>query len=213
MTKAAQPKSNIVAAAEALYEAQRVQMIFAGIDGKATLALYDELTGYGHVGRLAVAFLRAQKSAERAKLFPNGRHYAVLAASRRTWALEQLIAILGEPETAALGVRSGWVCDLTAPARPWVLVADLPTGQVAFHATVKGFGPAYAGQWDGADDNAARIIAYANVVLHPSTIQPESIEHERVPTNKKRRTRGRGPRRRVSRKKPGRRTGVRTRRS
>jgi hypothetical protein len=205
----------VAARAEGDYEANRVRLIYEGSDGAATKALYTELAGYGPIGIVAINLFRAQKCAARATFISDwiatlpraeqehqNAHYAVLVFSRRHYALVQLAAVLGEC-AADLGIGYGWGCDLTAPRYPWVLYVDLPTGQVSFHALTKGDGPAYPGVWDGVvDASAERIIAFVNLILHPSTVhrpRPALVKGSRDQTRRIKRAR---PRRRVSRAKP-----------
>jgi hypothetical protein len=168
------PPPSVVSHAEAFYERHRVQMIYEGSDGEATQALYAELAGYGPTGLVALNLFRAQKCAARAALFPTGPHYAVLAAGRKKWALEQLVARL--VQTDGLGFTWGWGDDPTSERYPWVLYVELPTGQVRFPAIARGEGPDYPGGWDGVvDASAERILAWVDGVLHPGIVGPAAL--------------------------------------
>ncbi len=161
-----------VSQAESTYEANRVEMIYAGSDGEATQALYDELAGHGPIGVVAVNLMRAQKCSARAKVYRSG-HYSTLAYGRKNWSLAQLAAILCRTE--GLGITFGWGTDAEQPRNPWVFYVDLPNGQVSFHAPVKGEGPMYAGVWDGVPDaSTGRVLTFVDSILHPAP--PPSLE-------------------------------------
>jgi len=124
----------VVAAAERDYEAHRAEMIFAGSDGDATRALYNELAGCGPLGFVAIQLFRAQKCSARAKVYHRG-HYSTLAYGRKNWSLEQLTTLL--MTTNAQG--DVWGCGHPDPTArdPWVLriVLPLPQGPVTVTTT------------------------------------------------------------------------------
>lgn len=158
------PPLAVVAAAEADYEAweaRRVALIYAGTDGDATRALFDELCGHGVRGRLAMHLFRAQKCTARAAIAVGT--YRDLAVGRKKWALEQLADCLRNEATYLFG----WAVDPEDPRLPWVLIVDLPNGQVRFHTAVKGNGPPYPGEWEGSDEQTLeRVLAFVNAALH-----------------------------------------------
>jgi hypothetical protein len=173
--------AGVVDAAEHDYEANRVFMIFAGSDGDATRALYDELAGYGIIGLVAVNLFRAQKCSARAKVYHHGK-YSTLAYGRKNWSLGKLTGWLSA--TDGLGYAWGWKLDPTSERYPWVLYVDLPQGQVSFHAPTRGVGPDYAGAWDGiVDASTGRILRFVNAILHPTApplaLVPR-VTHERA---------------------------------
>lgn len=152
------PVAVVVAAAEADYEAHRVEAIYAGSDGDATRALFDEL--YGVRGALAVCLFRASKCTERAAGAQG--HYRDIAVGRKRWALEQLLIALQENATYGYG----WSFNLEDEKLPWVLRVDLPQGPVRFPTAVKGDGPVYPGPWAPDDQQTApRVVAFVNAVL------------------------------------------------
>lgn len=195
----AAPDAATVAQAESTYEQHRVRMIYEGSDGEATQALYMELAGYGPIGTVAIHLFRAQKCSARAKLYSSG-HYASLAYGRKQWSLDQLAALLTRD---ACGLRFGWGTDPESPRIPWVFYVDLPTGQVSFHAPVKGEGPLYPGVWDGAvDASTDRVIAYVDALLHPIIPRVAEVPDDQAPTARGRTTRP-GPARRKRRRRAG----------
>ena len=53
-----------------------------------------------------------------------------------------------------MGIRWGWGEDRATTGYSAVLYIDVPTGQVSFHATHRGRGPDYPGEWDGVRNQA-----------------------------------------------------------
>jgi len=51
---------------------------------------------------------------------------------------------------------------------PFVLYADLPTGQVSFHSYERFSGPAYDGSWDGSHQSETRILDWCEAILTSS---------------------------------------------
>jgi hypothetical protein len=151
-----------------------VVRVFTGSDGDATMALYARLAKLGGAGVIAMNLLRAQKNSDRAKVYRGGNRagsYRKQAYSRKNWAMAQLcVELLAHGADA--GVSSwGWKLDPQA-AGPhcWVLYVDLPgRGQVSFHTDVRGQGPDYPGNWDGAVGSSGnRILYFAADVLDRS---------------------------------------------
>jgi hypothetical protein len=143
-----------------------ITRIYQGSDGDATRALYARLEALGPAGACAVNLFRAQKSSERAKVYRGGARgkgsYRGMAYDRKQWAIDNLGAALTE-HAEALGIGWGWGLDKAQPVHCWVIYIDLPTGQVSFHATSRGIGPSYAGEWDGvpghSPDRILRFVA------------------------------------------------------
>jgi hypothetical protein len=70
----------------------------------------------------------------------------------------------------ACGIHWGWGVDHAQEFHKYVLYIDLPTGQVSFHAAVRGAGPDYAGAWDGSiDEGAGRICRWVAQLLAKET--------------------------------------------
>jgi hypothetical protein len=142
-----------------------VVRVFGGSDGDATKELYARLMRLGPCGCVAMNLFRAQKCSDRAKLYRGGNShgsYRAQAYARKQWSIDQLCAELNE-WAAAAGIETwGWKIDPKAegPHR-WVLYIDLPgRGQVSFHSDVRGVGPDYAGDWDGAAGSSTNRVQY-----------------------------------------------------
>lgn len=137
--------------------------IYAGSNGDATKALYDELVKLGSVGVVAVNIFRAQKASERAKVYRGGNkggRYRDQAYEKKEWSIGNLVlALLTEAETVKF--MWGWGLDAKQAVHKHVLYIDLPTGQVSFHTTARGVGPDYPGQWDGVPgQSAGRVVTW-----------------------------------------------------
>lgn len=143
-----------------------VLAVYQGSDGDKTKTLYAKLGELGAEGKLAVELLRAQKNSERAKLYRGGERgrgsYRRMAYDRKQWALDNLVRMLLSPIGASLDLCWGWGEDAAQQYHRWVLYADLPTGQVSFHAEARGEGPDYPRQWDGVlGQSPTRICRFA----------------------------------------------------
>lgn len=110
----------------------------------------------------------AQKASERAKKYRGGRggqSYRSMAYDKKAWAIDRVAKTL-EQHAAALGITWGWAIDRAKEPHHHLLYVDLPTGQVSWHGGVRGPGPDYPGQWDGAVGSAPdRICSWAAKVL------------------------------------------------
>jgi hypothetical protein len=163
-----------------------VQEIYAGSDGAATRSLYAELERRGPIGILARYLLTAQKASERAKVYRGGIRgvgsYRSLAYDKKNWSLEQLAAVLSE-HGAQLGIAWGWKEDPAQEFHNQVLYVDLPTGQVSFHASSRGKGPDYPGDWDEQHKSAERIVAWVEQVREGRTVpvKQEGIRFKETP--------------------------------
>jgi len=143
--------------------------VYQGSDGDLTKRFYAELEQRGPVGMIAVNLFRAQKCSSRAKVYRGGIRgqgsYRGMAYDRKQWSLNNLCKVLLE-HGKALGIAFGWKQDPGQEFHTWVLYVDLPwnIGQCSFHASGRGEGPTYAGDWDGAHKSAERIIHFCDVV-------------------------------------------------
>lgn len=124
-----------------------VLAIYEGADGEATTALYRRLAALGPAGAVAVELFRAQKASSRAKVYRGGG-YRGMAYDRKGWAIGNLCRVLTD-HGDALAITWGWAEDPAQGYHRWVLTAELPTGQVSFHAGARGAGPDYGAGWDG----------------------------------------------------------------
>lgn len=121
-----------------------VMETYQGSDADRTRALYAELEGLGPSGVIAMNLLRAQKASERAKAYRRG--FKGQAYDKKQWSMDNACKALLEHSGS---IRWGWGVDETQPVHRHVLYVDLPSGQVSFHAGVRGEGPEYPGEWDG----------------------------------------------------------------
>jgi|ERR1043166_4880468 hypothetical protein len=143
--------------------------IYAGSDGEKTKALYARLDQYGAPGKIATNLLRACKASERAKVYRGGDRrrgsFRGLAYDKKEWSLNNLCDLLiARGDQAEL--RWGWKIDEAATFHRYVLYVDLPTGQVSFHAAIRGNGPDYPGEWDGQrGQSPTRICRFAADLL------------------------------------------------
>jgi hypothetical protein len=143
--------------------------IWYGSDGKATSRLYNALTKLGPAGEVAVALFRANKCSARAKLYRGGIRgrgsYKSMAYERKDWSIGELCRLL-EEHARALGIVWGWKADEAQEWHTWVIYVELPNfGQVSFHTSERGRGPAYVGEWDGKRASTERICAFCNAML------------------------------------------------
>ncbi len=75
-----------------------------------------------------------------------------------------------QEHAGALGIVWGWGEDSATIGYPWVLYAEIPTGQVSFHSPVRGDGPDYPGAWDKQREASSdRIVRWTQGLLdtHP----------------------------------------------
>lgn len=149
-----------------------IMTIYAGSDGDATKALYQQLQLAGPKGLVAIDLFRACKASERAKVYRGGQRgrgsFRRMAYEKKSWAIENLAANLSD-RAADLGIVWGWGIDPAQEFHRDVLYIDLPTGQVSFHTHPRGKGPDYAGAWDGTRGVApTRICRYCVQALGPS---------------------------------------------
>lgn len=136
-----------------------VMHVYTGSNGTATRDMYQKLLGYGPRGVIAINLFRAQKCSERAKVYRGGG-YRSSAYERKQWSMNNLVDVL-VVHAADCGIMWGWGTDEKQDFHKVVLYLDLPTGQVSFHAAVRGQGPDYPGQWDGqAGASPGRICRY-----------------------------------------------------
>jgi hypothetical protein len=130
----------------------QVLAVYTGSDGDATKALYARLGAFGPAGAIAVELFRTQKASARAKVYRGGERgrgsYRRMAYDRKGWAMDNLVAALGE-HGHRLGIGWGWGEDPARDPHRHVLYVDLPTGQVSFHSAARRSGPDYAKSWDG----------------------------------------------------------------
>ncbi len=157
---------------------------FTNLSDPAALRAYlSELRSRGPAGEVAALLFQAQRSSSEAKLWRPGG-----AGSRRRYAakadaLAKLARALTE-HADALGITWGWARDADVKRREallrrgkddadafenrgptWLFYADLPCGQVSFHAGRRGFGPDYQGKWDGVRGaSVERILQYCDVL-------------------------------------------------
>lgn len=148
---------------------ERLLTIYEGSDGDATKALFAELSALGAAGEVALNLFRAQKNSARAKVYRGGIRgqgsFKRMAYDRKAWAIDNLSKILAR-HAQQLQLRWGWQRDTAEEHHPWVLYADLPTGQVSFHATTRGHGPDYYQAWDGVvNASAGRILRWCEQLL------------------------------------------------
>ena len=142
---------------------------YHGSDGERTKALYTRLSEMGPSGLVAVELFRAEKASQRAKAYRGGIRghgsYKRMAYDRKEWALGRLCNALIEHTTVPV-FGWGWGVDEDQPVHRHVLYVELPTGQVSFHASMRGDGPDYPGIWDGVRGQSAdRILRWCGRVL------------------------------------------------
>lgn len=136
-----------------------VSRVYLGSDGEETKALYARLKAFGPMGNVAINLFRAHKASSRAKVY-RGRSYRGAAYDKKQWSVDNLCTALAE-RGEALGIRWGWGIDEEQPFHRHVVYIDLPTGQVSFHAAVRGNGPDYPDKWDGVRDRGSdRILRW-----------------------------------------------------
>ncbi len=143
--------------------------VYAGTDGDATKALFAKLERLGPIGVIAVNLFRAQKNSERAKVY-RGR-FRGSAYDRKQWAMNNLASILAE-HADAYGLRWGWGTDPAQSRHRVVLYVDLPTGQASFHTDIRGDGPDYGAEWDGARGKSPARICRWIVGLLAAQVAP-----------------------------------------
>jgi Putative quorum-sensing-regulated virulence factor len=146
--------------------------IFAGSDGKATVALYEALRSRGPLGHISECLFRAQKMSSRAKI--NRRRFRGQTYENKQSSMDQVSRMLAR-HGEALGFRYGWKEDpevLFGERASWVLYVDIAVPslgilrQVSFHSPQRGEGPDYQGEWDGARGaSEQRVIELAAYVL------------------------------------------------
>lgn len=138
-----------------------IMTIYAGSDGDATKALYQQLQLAGPRGLVAIDLFRACKASERAKAYRGGQRgrgsFRRMAYEKKSWAIENLAANLSD-RAADLGIVWGWGIDPSQDYHRDVLYIDLPAGQVSFHTAPRSKGPDYPGEWDGARGQASMRI-------------------------------------------------------
>lgn len=131
---------------------KEILAVYEGNDGEATKALYARLGNHGPAGTVAINLFRAHKCSTRAKVYRGGVRgkgsYKSMAYDRKQWSMKNLCEALSD-HAETLGIVWGWGVDVEQPTHPNVLYVELPTGQVSFHAGVRGEGPTYPGEWDG----------------------------------------------------------------
>lgn len=135
---------------------ERVVSVYAGSNGDATKALYQELTALGPAGVIATNLFRAQKTSSRAKVYRRSAHKQS-SYDTKQWSMGQLADAM-HYHADDLGLAWGWAVDPEQAHHNIVLYIDLPTGQVSFHTDTRGVGPDYHGRWDGMRDVAADRI-------------------------------------------------------
>lgn len=153
--------------------------VYLGSDGESTKQFYAVLLARGAAGDIAMNLFRAQKASERAKVYRGGARgrgsFKSLAYDKKTWSMKNLCRVLTW-RGAELGIRFGWKEDpetLFGERASWVLYVDLPTGQVSFHAPVRGDGPDYPGEWDQQRGmSVQRVLDYAEAVFRGSPAEP-----------------------------------------
>src|SRR5581483_2280570 len=140
--------------------------VYAGSDGDAMRALYEDLGKLGPHGMVAVNLFRACKCSERAKVYRRGPGHKTEAYRRKDWSIKNLAETLTKqadllpeiPGTLTERIAWGWQIDegMRAKEDPHhhVVYVDLPTGQVSFHNGARYDGPDYAKPWDGAAGTA-----------------------------------------------------------
>ena len=142
----------------------RVTTVYNGSDGEATRALYADLERVGPQGVIALNLFRAQKNSARAKVYRGGG-YRGKAYDRKQWAMDNLVAALGE-HAKALSISWGWKEDPLQAKHNQVLYVDLPTGQISFHTELRGPGPDYESDWDGLTmQSPGRICRWCATLL------------------------------------------------
>ena len=126
-----------------------VMTIYRGSDGNATTALYKTLHEHGAAGWIAVNLFRALKCSERAKSY-RGHGYRSAAYDRKQWSINNLAVCLLH-HAKELGIVWGWKIDPEQRKHDQVIYIELPgIGQVSFHTELRGQGPDFEGEWDGA---------------------------------------------------------------
>jgi hypothetical protein len=146
--------------------------VYAGSDGALTRSYYAELEKHGPAGIIAMNLFRAQKCSARAKVYRGGIRgqgsYKRMAYERKSWSMQNLARILAE-QAGSFNIIYGWKQDhstVFGQDTSWVLYVDLPGyGQVSFHSPVRGEGPDYAGDFDGAKKSEERILAFCDSVF------------------------------------------------
>lgn len=135
-------------------------------------------------GRLLLYLHDAQRASDRAKSrAANGRRFSDYIAEdlsdyaeanyrrsrearsrdyyEKEWHLDEACAAAEKA-----GVTFGWKDDGAAADAPWTVYFEITAGQVSFHTTERGPGPAFAGHWDGQQDvSASRICAAIEELL------------------------------------------------
>lgn len=138
-----------------------IMAIYAGSNGDATKALYQQLQLAGPRGLVAIDLFRACKASERAKVYRGGQRgrgsFRRMAYEKKSWAIDNLAANLID-RADDLGIAWGWDIDPAQEFHRDVLYIDLPTGQVSFHTHPRGKGPDYPGAWDRARGQASMRI-------------------------------------------------------
>ena len=134
-----------------------IMRVYAGSDGEATKLLYARLEDLGPMGHVAANLFRAHKCSTRAKLYRRGS-FKREAYGRKQWSLDNLDTALREKDH---GLKWGWTLDPKQEYHCWVLYVEIPTGQMSFHAGMRGAGPDFDGEWDGEkDQGSARICTW-----------------------------------------------------
>jgi hypothetical protein len=133
-----------------------IMAVYLGSDGKATNALYAKLHERGPLGFIAVNLFRACKSSERAKLYRQ-HGFRSSAYDRKQWSIDNLTKAL-TAYADRLCIKWGWGVDEKQPMHNQVLYVELPEGQVSFHTGLRGKGPLFDGEWDGARGTAPQRV-------------------------------------------------------
>jgi hypothetical protein len=137
--------------------------IYAGSNGDATRALYQQLEAIGPIGVVAVNLFRAQKASARAKVYRGGG-YRGAAYEKKDWSLQNLCRALVE-HGDKLAIEWGWREDPAQSFHRWVLYVVLPTGQVSFHASQPHSENRFAGDWDGTHLSQERIVRFVQSLV------------------------------------------------
>ena len=136
------------------------QEVFDGSDGRLTVAYYRRLQELGTVGIVAMNLFRAAKTSSRAKVY-RGRQYRGASYDVKNYSLQCLTTALKDcPE-----IQWGWKEDPKSVNFEWVLYVALPQGQASFHASSRGSGPDFPGEWDGEHKSQERILQFCDELL------------------------------------------------
>jgi len=149
----------------------RTKNVYHGRNAADTRKLQSDLRKAGPRGKIAAEVFRAARASSKANRFINGGikrskggydSYSDLDFQKKTEALKKLSELL---EVDACGLNWGWLEDEEAIAAPFLLLVDLPVGQVVFHCTDRFAGPDYSVEMLGGSQRENAVIGFCDSVL------------------------------------------------